>query len=176
MVDYLGEKFGRQRTHGLTGTPEFKAWVEAKQRCRAESPKRKWYAERGITFCDEWNDNFLAFLAHMGPRPKGTSLDRRNNNRGYEPGNCRWATKIEQMNNTSFNRHVMALGKTQTLSQWAAETGLKVGTIWKRLKDGATPEQAVTRKLFEGKRSCWPTRYANMTRSEGARRKQTQGG
>lgn len=81
-------------------SPEYRAWESAKQRCF--NPNAKGYANyggRGIRMCDEWRSNFTAFITYMGPRPYGSSLDRINNNGNYEPGNCRWATRVVQRNN-----------------------------------------------------------------------------
>lgn len=80
-------------------SPTYYSWSGAKARCR--DPKSKsWpnYGGRGITFAPEWDD-FRVFILHMGVRPPGTTLDRINNDRGYEPGNCRWADKKTQANN-----------------------------------------------------------------------------
>lgn len=90
-----------QLTHGAHGTPEWEAWSAAIKRC--ENPAHaafKNYGARGIRMCDEWRHDFAAFLAHVGSRPTPQhSIDRINNDRGYEPGNCRWATKSEQRRN-----------------------------------------------------------------------------
>lgn len=89
--------------HGLSKSPEHKAWVKIKERCF--NPNSKSYCEyggAGIIMCDEWKDNFLAFYEHIGEKPKDDleySVDRIDNNRGYEPGNVRWATMAQQARN-----------------------------------------------------------------------------
>jgi hypothetical protein len=101
---YDGGKATGQRTHGLsrdaTGarTPEYASWSEMRNRCyNPKATGYKHWGGRGITVCDRWRYSFENFLADMGPRPQGTTLDRYPNNDGnYEPGNCRWATWLEQ--------------------------------------------------------------------------------
>ena len=87
------------RSHGMYGTPEYKSWIAMLARCR--NPNRSNYGRygaRGLTVCERWL-TFTNFYADMGPRPSGTTLDRIDNDRGYEPGNCRWATRSEQNKN-----------------------------------------------------------------------------
>lgn len=121
-----------------------------KRRC--DNPKNISYANyggRGITVCPEWRDNFEAFLRDMGPRPAGHSLDRIDNDKPYEPGNVRWATRGTQANNTRANRRITHSGVTKTLSQWAHEIGVPVVTLHRRLADGWTLERALAQKPCE---------------------------
>jgi len=87
------------RAHGKTASREYCSWAAMMQRCTNPS-NHKWsmYGGRGITVCDQWRD-FKTFYADMGDRPPGTTLDRIDNDGGYEPGNCRWATPVEQRAN-----------------------------------------------------------------------------
>ena len=90
----------RRHGHNRPPTPTYHSWANMLQRCRnPNTPTWKYYGGRGITVCERWLV-FEHFLADMGERPAGTSIDRWPNNDGnYEPGNCRWATKQEQTNN-----------------------------------------------------------------------------
>lgn len=89
------------KTHGQSHRPEYSNWCSMKQRCHNPSnPKFADYGGRGIFVCDEWRHDFPAFYDHIGPKPSPEhSVDRINNALGYEPGNVRWATPIEQANN-----------------------------------------------------------------------------
>jgi hypothetical protein len=92
---------GRKKTHGMTYTPEWRAWSNMKSRCYCKSSREyPQYGGRGITVCDKWRNDFEAFFADIGLRPTSDhSLDREEVNGNYEPGNCRWATKQEQTDN-----------------------------------------------------------------------------
>jgi hypothetical protein len=88
-----------KHSHCINGhrSKEHAAWTDAKQRCtNANQPEFHRYGGRGIKMCAEWMNDFSAFLAHIGPAAPGLSLDRIDNDRGYEPGNVRWATRAEQ--------------------------------------------------------------------------------
>lgn len=86
-------------THGKTISPEYFTWKSMWQRCgNPNATGFERYGGRGIPICDRWR-SFECFLADMGPRPSGCSIDRIDNDLGYEPGNCRWATRSEQMLN-----------------------------------------------------------------------------
>ena len=95
----INARLGRTQ-HGMTRTREYNSWANMHARCSNQQHNR-WhrYGGRGIRVCDRWDD-FSSFLADVGQRPVGTSLDRYPNNDGnYEPGNVRWATPKEQAAN-----------------------------------------------------------------------------
>lgn len=89
-----------RRTHGMWRSPEYRVWRALIQRCTNPSaPAYKNYGGRGITLYPEWMD-FAVFFAAVGPRPTPQhSIERVDNNKGYEPGNCVWATRVEQGRN-----------------------------------------------------------------------------
>lgn len=84
--------------------PAYRVWVSMKTRCFNERhPSYRNYGARGITMCPQWAENFDQFLKDMGPRPEGMTIERVDNSRGYEPGNCQWGTRMEQAGNTRRN-------------------------------------------------------------------------
>jgi hypothetical protein len=78
----------------------YKVWFAMKSRCHNPADK-SWarYGGRGIVVCDRWRDSVESFIADMGPRPPGHTVDRRDNNGNYDPNNCRWATPRQQSEN-----------------------------------------------------------------------------
>lgn len=121
----------RNLTHGKRESAEYSSWQAMKSRCLDQNNKdySRW-GGRGIRIYQEWVDSFAAFYEAVGPRPPGTSLDRKDNRRGYEPGNVRWATAIEQQSNRANNWTVEIHGVVFCSVQAAARTlGVSDATI-----------------------------------------------
>lgn len=139
----------RRRTHGMTRTTTYVAWHAMWQRCTDATRKDySRYGGRGINVCSRW-ERFEAFLSDMGERPSPShSIDRINNSGDYEPGNCRWATIIQQARNKRNNRLITHDGRTATVAEWAEITGICRSTINSRLRDGWEPATAVSTPLL----------------------------
>lgn len=133
-------------THGYTAKKEnqgklkaeWQAWNHMLQRCTNPNDKfYKDYGARGITVCDRWN-NFTNFLEDMGNKPfPGYSLDRYPDNNGnYEPGNCRWASPLQQASNKRNCVYITKDNETFCVAEWSRRTGIKRQTILARLHKG----------------------------------------
>lgn len=130
--------------HGGAGTKLYAVWVSMIQRCENKNdPAYVWYGARGISVCPSWRTSFETFIADMGPRPDGASLDRIDNNAAYAPSNCRWATNREQQRNRRSNVHVVWGGKPYVLSDLCAELGVTSTHVYWHRKRGKTYEEAV---------------------------------
>ena len=121
---------GQKIRHGRSNSPEYKSWCMMKQRCTNPNYNQfDDYGGRGITFCERWM-LFDNFFADMGERPKGTTLDRIDNTKGYDPTNCRWATRREQQLNKRDTRNVTIDGQAMCVSHAAKQLGLPIGNIY----------------------------------------------
>jgi hypothetical protein len=129
-------------THGKSKTRTYRSWLGMRARCK--DPTNADYYRRGISVCARWDRSFEAFLEDMGECPLGMSIEREDNDRGYEPGNCRWATRVEQAQNRRVSLNVTAHGRTLNLAEWSRLTGVKYATLRKRLfQFGWEPERAI---------------------------------
>lgn len=127
-------------THRKSGTPLYRLWAGIKTRTSNwRSKQYRNYGGRGIGMYKAWEDDFEAFeayiLANLGPRPAGKSLDRRDNEKGYEPGNLRWATQAEQSRNTRRTVWVAYDGGVIVLKDLAKRLGVDPSTVRTRLND-----------------------------------------
>ena len=145
------------RRHGASRTQEYFVWKGMHARCRLPSnPQFKNYGARGITVCKRW-DQFENFLADMGPRPgRGYSIERQDNNRGYGPDNCVWATAVVQGNNRRGNRLLTLRGVTKTLMVWSRELQMGRHAIERRLSRGWSVEDALSLPLRSKNRRVVP--------------------
>ncbi len=113
---------------------------------RCQNPKAegfRYYGGRGIAVCERWRQ-FDHFIADLGRRPPGTSLERIDNNGPYEPGNCRWARLAEQNRNRSMTVWLTLNGETLCMTDWATRIGMTKATLFNRLKAGWSIERALT--------------------------------
>ena len=135
-------------THGMNGSYVYRVWQSMKARCYNETnASYSRYGGRGIVVCDRWRDNFEAFYADMGnPPSESHSIERSDSDGNYEPGNCRWATKVEQANNRRDTIYLTLNGRTASLATWAQEMGVPQSTIRMRLHRGWTHEEAISGK------------------------------
>lgn len=132
-------------THGMGDSTENIIWHNMRNRCNnTHNHAYQDYGGRGIKVCPEWDASFEAFYRDMGLRPSPLhTLDRIDNNKGYSPDNCRWATWKEQQNNRRGNRHLEFRGEIKTCAEWSKEIGISPATLCKRLEWGWTVEKAL---------------------------------
>lgn len=125
------------RVHGLTRTATHRSWLSMRQRCLNPNCKAyDRYGGRGISICDRWKDSFENFIADMGLRPLGSSLERRDNAKGYDPDNCRWATPVEQVRNRRSTVFVEFDGRRIPLAEAAERTGISLKVLSRRRRLG----------------------------------------
>lgn len=145
----LNERRGSSSiTHGLRKSAEYMIWCGIKSRCLNENSQAyERYGGRGISMDPEWIESFSKFYSDVGPRPGPEySIDRKDNNLGYTPGNCHWVTDTEQCNNRRSNKMIEYLGETKSMADWSRHLGVGYIALSKRLRAGRTMEEAVNFK------------------------------
>lgn len=153
-IDSSTERIVKFNTkHGGTNSRIFRIWGNMKTRCYNKNAINfQDYGGRGITVCDEWKEDFSAFrdwALNNGYSPNLT-IDRVDNEKGYSPDNCRWATPKEQANNRRGNRPITHNGETHTISEWADIIGIDDDTLLKRINSKTyTLERALTEQKNE---------------------------
>lgn len=139
-------------THGLSDTRLYSIYRDILQRCLNEENDQYYlYGGRGITICKEWLQ-FENFYKDMGEKPKGLSIDRIDNSKGYCKENCRWATPKEQARNRRDNTILVIDGSSKIIKEWSEISKIKYTTIISRLIRGWSPKRAVFEKEYYGKK------------------------
>lgn len=134
--------------HGGCGTLTYARWKSMMARCHnPNATNYKYYGALGITVCEQWH-NFTAFLNDMGEcASRSMTLDRKENSKGYEPGNCQWVTQAEQNKNRSCCVILTFNGITQNVTDWAEFVGMSSNALSQRLYLGWCVERALTQPL-----------------------------
>jgi hypothetical protein len=139
-----GSRMHHSRTHGhsINGKPTrtYYAWVSAKARCH--NPRHRAYPRygaAGIVVCDRWRDSFANFLSDMGEAPPALTLERIDNAKGYEPRNCRWATRADQNRNKRGVEMIDGLAR----KAFARKHGVRYTSLLKALRRGLSPADAL---------------------------------
>lgn len=140
----VGEKAALK--HGLSASLTYTSWRLMKQRCLDKNnPLYPDYGGRGIRIHRPWISSFEQFLADVGPRPgPGYTLERKENDGNYEPGNVVWATRKQQARNRRSSRRLTANGVTLTLVEWCEKLGCNRSSITRRLARGMSEQDALT--------------------------------
>lgn len=125
--------------HGMFGTPTYTCWAMMKQRCcNPNAARYDDYGGRGISVCERW-ESFENFLADMGEKPDGRTIERRDVNGNYEPSNCVWETPKAQARNRRNNRVVEFNGVSKCISEWSEELGIPYQRLYHRLVHAKWP-------------------------------------
>ena len=149
-------------THRLSKSKMYKVWTAMKQRCHNPNDANfHRYGARGISVCQRWKESFSDFLSDVGESPQpGMSLDRINNDLGYEPGNVRWATATEQLSNTRRSIRIEHNGRTLSLKQWSVELCMAYTTLRQRINKGMPAAAAFTTPIDKRYSHNHPKRVA----------------
>lgn len=140
------KKLHFKKVHGDSNSKLYAIWKSMRQRCNNSSNLMyNYYGGRGITVCQEWDNDYITFKnwAIENGYSENLSIDRIDNNKGYSPENCRWATKIQQANNMRNNHYITLNNKTQSLTEWCKELNIKRDTVKSRLYRGWSEEKAL---------------------------------
>lgn len=134
-----------RRTHGMSRTPTYAIWAGMVARCHRPTldEAHSHYVRRGITVCERWRTSFVDFLADMGERPEGMTIERKDNDLGYTPENCVWATQKEQQRNRRKTVFLTIDGVRRSLAEWCELAGVASSTVVSRMEAGQSAKDAV---------------------------------
>jgi hypothetical protein len=142
----------------------YNTWGQIKQRCNnPNNPQYMYYGGRGIAMCQRWASNFEDFYTDVGARPEGMTLDRIDNNKGYEITNVRWATKQEQARNRRCVVAVAHDGKQMFLHEWAEVIGVSHDILKKRWQLGERPPELLEPR--RGRKHDAPIEFIGVMKS-----------
>lgn len=139
--------------------PLYHVWCQIRYRCYEKSNKDyRFYGGRGITVCERWmihgnGIGFRNFIADMGDRPINGQVERVNNDKGYSPDNCIWATREEQSKNRRTNRRIKFNGEENILMDWSKKVGISSSCIAYRLNVGWSVKRALTTPTYRESRT-----------------------
>jgi hypothetical protein len=129
-------------THDMRWHPFYRIWAKMRGRCLCKTDAAYLdYGGRGITICEKWSD-FSLFVSDMGERPKGFTLERLDNDKGYSPDNCKWASRKEQARNRRSSRILEINGIEKCLAEWCEFYNLQYGTVLARINKGWSVSKA----------------------------------
>jgi hypothetical protein len=172
LVNSCGCEWGKAK-HGMSGTPEYAAWADAKQRCYNPYSQRFFtYGDRGIVMCEEWRNSFEQFYADMGPRPSSRhSLERKDNNKPYCPDNCEWALPPVQYRSRGTSMVVTYRGQRMTMTEAAKAAGIPPARALDRRRRGLPESEWFNTENKQGKATVFTTYQGErMTMAEAAKR------
>jgi len=136
----------KPRKHGMCRTRTYNVWMHILRRCQnLKCFAYRWYGARGIKVCERWG-KFENFLADMGECPPGRSIDRIDNDKGYEPGNCRWANRGEQARNTRRTIFITVDGERLCVKDWADRIGVKASAMYAARQRGVNLAKYITER------------------------------
>lgn len=151
-IQSQGERAKKQVKHSLSKHPLFQLWRGMKGRCLNPNDKGfKAYGGRGITVCDEWVNDFKAFYdwAMANGWEKGLLNDRRDNDKGYSPENCRFVTPMISSRNTRMNNNITFNGVTKCITDWAKDVGVSATSMKKRIEKWGVEKAVTTPKIMQ---------------------------
>lgn len=132
-------------THNLSGNRAYRIWCAVKQRCLNPNNRAyHYYGGRGITMCERWKNSFQSFVDDMGMPFDGGTLDRIDNEKGYFPENCRWASRSDQQKNRRNNKIITYNGVSMVAVDWAKKLGIPSQTIYGRISLGWDAEKVLS--------------------------------
>ena len=147
----MGNKYNK--THGLSGTRLYRIYNNMKSRCyKPYATEYQEYGGRGITVCPEWLNRTSGFInfynwSLQNGYSDTLTIDRIDNNKEYSPSNCRWVTRKLQNNNSRRTVKIEFMGETHSITEWAAIKKMNRNTLAKRLNNGWSIEDALTKTI-----------------------------